>query len=249
MKRIRLTALCTAAALLAVCTGCRNSSPEPDSAADSTAPESTTTAEETAAPVTTAAQPEFQFGEAAAAGRGDAILSVTDSSWFCQYWGAAEDILAYDAGIVHIDGDGDYTVSVTADTAGAQYAMTSGKGPFTGNKCKGLAYAAVRVIGGAELCPDMNIEITEIRVDGKPIELQARNYTAGANSTDLCANIFNSWIDHLPDDAHSSAGSVAGDIGEYAPRIVSQEDFAEWSSFAVDFTVSGMEGSTEPAGE
>ena len=88
----------------------------------------TTTAAETttAAAVTTTAAPVVDANPVVAED-GDAYLAIVDGQWWIQYWGSVDDegyMLAYDAGVAPITGDGEYTVSVTADTNGFRYDTT-----------------------------------------------------------------------------------------------------------------------------
>ncbi|MBQ9898434.1 MAG: hypothetical protein IJM44_03150, partial [Ruminococcus sp.] len=108
-----------------------------DSVAETTA-EPTTEAEteaETEAPseeeeVPTAAPVDLgdlEFEEAVVVEEGDAYLQIVNGDWWVQYTGAATDFLSYDATKVHIDGNGDYTVGVTADTLGFRYDTSMGQ--------------------------------------------------------------------------------------------------------------------------
>ena len=67
---------------------------------------------------------DTEFEEAVEPESGDAYLAIADSQWWIQYMGTKEGQLTYDAGVAHIDGNGDYTVSVTADTNGFRYDTT-----------------------------------------------------------------------------------------------------------------------------
>ena len=245
MKK-KLFAFCAAAAVLAACTGCSGSSSAPESSAPESSKAETTT-EATAEPVAATTTAPLEIEPAVTAKDGDAILAIVDGQWYCQYWGKDSDILTYDAGVAAISGDGDYTVSVNVETTGAQYDITNGQGPFTGYQCEGMSFAMVKVFGGTKLYPNMSIEIKEIRVDGKAIPLSAKNYTSSDDGEEMRANIFNEWVNSLPEDAHNADGAVTGEIGEYSPKIVSPDDFKKWSKVEVDFTVTGTEGGAAPS--
>ena len=66
--------------------------------------------------------------DAVEAKSGEVYLAVADSQWKAQYLGTNDGIgtstLSYDAGVVEITGNGDYTVSVNADTEGFRYAVS-----------------------------------------------------------------------------------------------------------------------------
>lgn len=184
------------------------------------------------------------FEPAVEVGEGDAYLQIVNGDWWIQYTGQTTDYLAYDAGVVHINGNGNYTVSVTADTAGFRYAATGDADSDV--KPSGLSFAAVVVRGGASLYPNMSIEITGIKVDGKKVPLTAKNFTCADDSyvddslEDMRANIYNQWVSDLPEDAHDSTGNVKG-VDGYSATIIDTNAFEkEWTTVEVEFKVSGI---------
>ncbi|WP_303836258.1 hypothetical protein [Ruminococcus flavefaciens] len=185
---------------------------------------------------------------------GDAYLAIADESFSVQYLGDKDDHknnqLSYDAGIAHIEGNGDYTVSVTADTNGFRYDTTGDiNGEFV---VKGLGFAAVIIDDAEKTMPDAVITIKGIKVDGRDIELAKKSYT-NTESGSVRANIYNEWVsdDGLPADARSAEGALFnnGDTnsptevndGSFSAQIVSRDDFAQWKNVEVSFTVSGMD--------
>lgn len=177
-----------------------------------------------------------------AAKSGDAYLAIADGSWYVQYWGTDADLLSYDAGVVPIEGDGDYTVSVNGASKGMIYDVTGiADGEYIPSGC---SFMAVIVKDGALLHPNMSIDITGIRVNGVEIERNARNYTASDDGAEMKANIFNEWVKELPEDAHDANGTVT-DSSVYSPRIIDTADIGEWTKIEVDFTVSGINDSQE----
>lgn len=185
---------------------------------------------------------------------GDAYLAIADESFSVQYLGDKDDHknnqLSYDAGIAHIEGNGDYTVSVTADTNGFRYDTTGDiNGEFV---VKGLGFAAVIIDDAEKAMPDAVITITGVKVDGKDIGLEKKSYT-NTESGSVRANIFNEWVsdESLPSDARSAEGALfnngdpasPSDIndGGFSAQIVSRDDFAEWKNVEVSFTVSGLD--------
>ena len=248
MKLKMLAAFCTSVMALAVCTACGNSAAEP-SAAETSAPEAVTTAaEEAEEPAETAEVVEaedVEFEEIAEPGDGDAFLYINDEQFWVSFDGKPTSILAYGAECPAITGDGDYTVSVDAGTKGAQFEI--GGDPDGDYKCSGIAFAAVIVKAGTTLYPDMCIDITEIRVDGKAITPVAKNYTSSDDGKEMRANIYNQWVNNFPDDAHTADGAVTGEFGEYSSQIVNLDDFKTWQKVEVDFTVTGT-GTGEAAG-
>lgn len=188
--------------------------------------------------VTTIATKPRDIEEIVGAAPGDAILAVVDEQWYVQYWGNPTDLLAYDAGIATIHGNGYYTVSVNAATKGCSYELTGDtNGTFL---CNGIDLMMIQVINGEKLFPDMAIEITEIRVDGKKIELAAQNYTYSEDGSELRAPIYSRMFNgEIPDGAHDAKGFIASNDTEHSACIVNPDDFAEWQKLEVDFIVSG----------
>ena len=98
---------------------------ESDNAASQDSPEEGQAAEEEAP-----ASPKSELETPAVAESGDAYLAIVDSTWKRQYWGSddiSKNNLAYNAGVAHITGNGDYTVSVTTDSKGYRFATTGNK--------------------------------------------------------------------------------------------------------------------------
>ncbi|MGN0631496.1 MAG: hypothetical protein ACI4JN_09240 [Ruminococcus sp.] len=184
----------------------------------------------------------IEIEETAAAKSGDAYLAVADGQWYVQYWGTDADLLAYDAGIASITDNGEYTVSVNGASKGMIYDITGkADGEYTPSGC---SFMAVIVKDGSILYPNMSIEITGIRIDGKEIEMTAQSYTCSDDDVEMRANIYNEWVKNLPEDAHNSEGEVT-DADLYSPRIIDIDKIGEWTSIEVDFTVSGIGEETE----
>ncbi|MBQ9898435.1 MAG: hypothetical protein IJM44_03155 [Ruminococcus sp.] len=155
----------------------------------------------------------------------DAILAVIDESWSTRFLGNSDDLLYPNAGIAHITGDGDYTVSV--DAAGTDISP------------KGLNFLYVKVFDGYGHYPNMAIEVKSVRVDGKELELKAKNYTSSEDKREMRATIYNTYVEKLPEDAHDANGAVTDD-GTYSAQIIDPEAFASgWTKVEVDFTVTG----------
>ena len=184
---------------------------------------------------------------------GDAYLAITDETFEVQYLGNKDENgsnqLSYDAGVAHISGNGDYTVSVTADTNGFRYDET---GDINGEYAvKGVGFAAVVIDNGEKVLPGAVITVKSVKVDGRELELKKKNYT-NTESGSIRANIFNEWVsdDALPEDARTSAGALFenGDVsapssindGSYSASIIDREEFGEWKNVEVNFTVSGL---------
>lgn len=187
------------------------------------------------------------FDNAVEAGSGDAFLALNCNDWWIQYWGDSSDPLSYNAGIETIDGNGQYTVSLTADTDGFRYAMNQDAAePFTPDS---VGLAAVMIKDGASVCPDAVITIDSITVNGNPIELKKKNYT-NKESGNIRANIYNEWVsdENLPADAKVMDGALYENgsksalyDGSYSAVIADKSSFDNWMNISVTFTVSGLD--------
>ncbi len=186
---------------------------------------------------------EDNIEEAVGAESGDAFLYINEEQGWIQYAGKKDDplhtMLAYDAGVPHITGNGSYTVSVTADTEGFRF-DTTGDVNDDSIKPSGLMFAAVVIKDGKQLYPNAAITIDAIRVNGSEIKLKAKGYTSSDDGIELRSNIYNQWVDGIPGDAMSADGAVSPDSTEYSAQIVDPADFKTWTQVEVDFTVSGI---------
>ncbi|MCQ2416394.1 MAG: hypothetical protein MJ071_01125 [Oscillospiraceae bacterium] len=239
MTKKILTVICASAMILAACTSCGNSKKKnDDTPKTTTAPADKDKAEDESTPDKQTPNSDVAFEDKTIAGSGDAILAITDGQWYVQYWGAEEDILSYDAEIAHIDKDGDYTVGVNVDTQGAKFTVTGDAN--SDYSCSGVSFACIKVLDGTKLYPNMSIEIKEIRVDGEPVELKAKNYTSSDDNVEMRANIINTFVKHFPDDAHTAEGALTGEFGDYSSVILDEAAVASWKKIEVDFTVTGV---------
>ncbi len=188
--------------------------------------------------------------DAVAAKSGEVYLAVADSQWKAQYLGTSDgagtSTLSYDAGVVEINGNGDYTVSVNADTEGFRYAI-SGDPNDTGFVPKGMEFMAVIIKEGETKFPEAVITVNEIRVDGEPIELTAKAYTSSDDGINTRANLINRWTSKPSPDARCIDGALYDANGEpleickdYSPKIAEDEAFASWTNVEVDITISGI---------
>ncbi|MBP5578531.1 MAG: hypothetical protein J6X56_03470 [Ruminococcus sp.] len=204
-------------------------------------------------PEVTATVEGVDANDAVEAVSGDAYLAITDESWEVQYLGNKDvngsEQLSYEAGVAHITGNGDYTVSVTADTNGFRYDETGDiNGDYTIN---GIGFAAVIIDNAEEVLPNAIITINSVKVDGRELELKKKSYT-NTESGSIRSNIFNEWVsdDCLPADARTAEGALftnydvntPSDInnGSYSAQIIDREEFSSWKNVEVGFTVSGL---------
>lgn len=195
---------------------------------------------------------DVQFEDTVTAGTGDAYLAIADKDFRMQYLGGSDENnqLTFDAGVVHIDGNGDYKVSVNADTKGFRYRATGD--PDKEYKPKGLEYAAVIIEDGETAVPNAVITIKKVKVDGKDVELKKKSFTY-TDAGKLRSNIFNEWIsdDGLPDDSRCDKGSLFNNFdnaspsdindGSFSAQLVDTSAFDEWTKVEVEFSVSGLD--------
>lgn len=222
--------------------------------ADATAVESEGEDSKAAVAVTEGAPADIE--ESISAESGQAYLAITDEQWWVQYWGDAADgkshMLSYNAGVCDITGDGQYTVSVTADTNGFRYDATGDvNGEYTPG---GLGFAAVIIKDGETTCPDAIITIDSIVIDGTEIEMTAKNYTNFEEGA-IRSNIYNEWVSSPTSDARCADGFLYTDydtnapaldnVADFSAQIVDKASFNAWTTVEVNFTISGMGGAAE----
>ncbi len=239
MKTKRILA-CLLASMM-VCgalTACSGDEKTSESATEATTEATTEAATEAETPAAGEQVEAGGFEEAVEAKSGDAYLAIVDGEWYVQYWGSSADLLTYDAGVVPITGNGDYTVSVNGASAGMLFDITGdANGEYTPAGC---SFMSVMVKDGVTLYPNMAIEITSIRVNGEEIPMTAKNYTSTDDGVEMRANIYNEWVNELPEDAHDANGPVT-DNSTYSAQIIDKNLIETWTSVEVDFTVSGIE--------
>ncbi len=142
-----------------------------------------------------------------------AYLMYADAAWANQYWFDGEDHPGVTAKNTNVTGEGAYTVGLSFETP-----------------AEGLAFAAVGIDGGEIAFPTYTIEVTEIRINGEPIEY-AKGYTSSDDGVTTRMNLYNEWVSELPSDARSFDGSIDG----ATPTPVNKDDFASVSTVEVDF--------------
>ena len=221
------------------------------SSKDKNAPAKTNTASGGEAESTTAPVEGVDFNEAVEAASGDAYLAVVDANWDKQYLGGSDEKnpLCYKAGVAHINGNGDYKVSVTANSTAFQYlAAGDPKGSY---KVNGIGFAAVIIDDGEKALPSAVITVKGVKVDGRDVPLKKKGYT-NTEGEAVRSNIFNEWVtdDCLPGDARSAEGALFNNNdpnspselndGSYSAQLVDPAEFKDWTDIEVDFSVSGL---------
>lgn len=191
----------------------------------------------------------IELGELRTAGSGDAFLAVVDQDWKVQFLGTdgegSKSALSYNAGIASITGNGDYTVSVNADSNGFRYAMTGN--PNTPYTPSGLKFLYVNIIDGENKFPGAVITVNSVRVDGRDIALSAKSYTSSEDNKDTRATLYNEYSTGPIKNSRSAEGALWNSDGSpadfasgYAAITVDPSEFSSWTSIEVDFTVSGI---------
>lgn len=247
MTKKLLAALCAAAMALIACTACGESASSGSPSPDSVSAEDATRPAETAAPVQSISTETAKTEDAVEAKAGDAFLAITDAQIYLQYWSRENDLLAYGAGVSHIDGNGSYKVSVTSDTAGARLAATGD--PNGTLNASGIGFLGILIKDGASLIPEAVITVDQVTVDGKEIEMTAKNYTVREEGY-LRTNICNPSISKPSGEAYSAEGAlfIDGDnkqpafagAAAYSPNIADLSRIGIWKRIEVSFTVSGL---------
>ncbi len=141
-----------------------------------------------------------------------AYLMYADGAWANQYWydGNEYPVTARNA---EITGAGAYTVGLEFN-----------------EEAQGLAFTALGIVNGEKTFNGYFIDITEIKVNGEPIEI-GKGYTSSDNGIETRENIYNEWVSELPADARRADGNLEG----AAPVIVDKEAFAAFKSIEVTF--------------
>ena len=143
-----------------------------------------------------------------------AYLMYADAAWTekGQYWGgdAPEGVTAANA---EITGPGTYTV-------GLEFA----------EEAQGLAFTAVGIVNGEKTFNGYFINVTEVKVNGKAIEL-GKGYTSSDDGICTRENLYNEWVAELPSDARRADGDLEG----ASAVIVDKEAFASVKSVEVTF--------------
>lgn len=117
---------------------------------------------------------------------------------------------------VVVDGAGEYTVSL--DFAG-------------GND--GLTFAALAIASGEDLYPGAIIDITEIALDGEPIDMIALPYTSSDDGHTMRVNLLNEWVGSVPDDARNKMNY----LGAASPVILDKTQLTGFNTISITFNL------------
>ena len=155
---------------------------------------------------------------------GEALIAFASGDWLAKYMADGVEY-ASTAHTVVITGDGTYTVSVDAATE-YEDAETGEmvKAPGTTD----LAFAAVQVVNGMTLFPDMDITIDSVKFDGVEATLNGTPYTSSDDDVTTRVNLYNEWVTEVPEGLAADATPTALD-----------KAVGSWETMEVTFTVTG----------
>lgn len=179
--------------------------------------------------------PNPDAANAVAAEDGQAYLYVMDYYWDAEYWGYDDDSLAYKAGVATINGNGQYTVSVTADTDGYRFERT-GDVKDASKLPDGLDYLSVCINDYHNAFVNAVIKVDSVKIDGKSVPITGTNFTISDSGYETEAVIYCDWYGDIPTDARVADG----DASKATAAIIDGADIETWTSIEVTFTVSGL---------
>ncbi len=178
-----------------------------------------------------AATMAFSVSAADAVGQdGEAGIAFASGDWTAQYWLNGEEF-ATKANNTIVTGDGTYTVSVEA---AAVYEDEETGEEVTAEGATDIAFAALQIVNGETLFPGMIITIDSVKFDGVEAALSGTPYTSSDEGITTRVNLYNEWVNSLPDDART-VGGLASD----ATPTALNKAVGEWKVMEVTFTVSG----------
>ncbi|MDO5326081.1 MAG: hypothetical protein Q4G00_05075, partial [Clostridia bacterium] len=120
-----------------------------------------------------------------------AYLMFADSSWTNQYWYDGNEYPVVPT-ISQVNGPGEYIVGLEFN-----------------EPAQGVAFAAVGIVNGENTFNGYYIDVTEVKVNGEPIEL-GKGYTASDDGITTRENLYNEWVSEIPADARRADGDLEG---------------------------------------
>ena len=123
---------------------------------------------------------------------------------------------------VQITGEGTYTVGLD----------------FTGcGTAKGTSFSALGISNGEKFFPGYTYTIDEILINGEPYQMVGKGYTASDDGKCTRVNLFNSWVNSVPDDARTADG----DLTDCSAQIMPLTKKDKVDTISVTFTVKAGE--------
>jgi endoglucanase len=180
-----------------------------------------------------AAAPETFRTDALLSGDGIAVAWIM---WDSQDWNTVYSVGdtynpdSVTAGVVATDvqitGEGTYTVALD----------------FTGTDlgyCTSTAFSAIGISNGEVMFPGYIINIKSLLINGEEYKLKGRNYTASDDGLCTRSNLYNGWVNKLPDDARAPGGTLVG----CTPCVLDPQDLGDIETLEITFTyLPGEEG-------
>ena len=125
---------------------------------------------------------------------------------------------------VQITGEGTYTVGLD----------------FTGcGTAKGTSFSALGISNGEKFFPGYTYTIDEILINGEPYQMVGKGYTSSDDGKCTRVNLFNSWVNSVPDDARTADG----DLTDCSAQIMPLTKKDKVDTISVTFTVkAGNDG-------
>lgn len=154
------------------------------------------------------------YNDKVTADYGQAYICVIDNDFESSYAGYDDDVLGYNAVNADINGNGTYTVKVTADTDGYRNIMGDAKP-------NGILLLGIEA-AGIENADNAVMEIKNVKIDGKEYEI------SNAQPVKYEYDIFSAII--YMDEMYSN-----GD------NIIDASSVGEWTDIEVTFEVKGIE--------
>ena len=123
---------------------------------------------------------------------------------------------------VQITGEGTYTVGLD----------------FTGcGTAKGTSFSALGISNGEKFFPGYTYTIDEILINGEPYQMVGKGYTSSDDGKCTRVNLFNSWVNSVPDDARTADG----DLTDCSAQIMPLTKKDKVDTITVTFTVKAGE--------
>ena len=125
---------------------------------------------------------------------------------------------------VQITGEGTYTVGLD----------------FTGcGTAKGTSFSALGISNGEKFFPGYTYTIDEILINGEPYQMVGKGYTSSDDGKCTRVNLFNSWVNSVPDEARTADG----DLTDCSAQIMPLTKKDKVDTISVTFTVkAGNDG-------
>ncbi len=171
---------------------------------------------------------------------GEAYVQFAGGDWLASFYNDGKEYASYND-TVKITGNGSYSVTLHAV---ASFTDESTGEAATAEGSTDLAFAALSVPNGEVLFPGMILTIDSVEVDGTEVALEGVPYTSSDDGIETRVNLYNEWVSAVPEDGRV----VGGDLSKCTPTALGKS-IGAWKTMTINFTVSGIEGSTEAATE